>query len=111
MRRIIPYGSEGRRTPGPLVPSPPAPGARGAPRGRTRRPPRIGAGTRRAVLSAPLTASAARRTLGSGNPSGRVGNHMGHGDGLHGHPAPTLPRSLPLTSRRHIDLLRVCSAV
>ncbi|MFI2735673.1 hypothetical protein [Streptomyces sp. NPDC018711] len=25
-------------------------------------------------------------------------------------PAVPLPRSLPLTSRRHIDLLRVCSA-
>ncbi|MEU5920095.1 hypothetical protein ACWEPZ_36725 [Streptomyces sp. NPDC004288] len=25
-------------------------------------------------------------------------------------PAASLPRSLPLTSRRHIDLLRVCSA-
>ncbi|MEU6624284.1 hypothetical protein ABZ926_26385 [Streptomyces litmocidini] len=25
-------------------------------------------------------------------------------------PAPSLPRPLPLTSRRHIDLLRVCSA-
>jgi len=25
-------------------------------------------------------------------------------------PALRLPRSLPLTSRRHIDLLRVCSA-
>ncbi|MFF9147710.1 hypothetical protein ACF1BN_22925 [Streptomyces sp. NPDC014861] len=39
---------------------------------------------------------------------------MLHGDGLGGRTArPSsrpLPRSLPLTSRRHIDLLRVCSA-
>ncbi|MFD4370977.1 hypothetical protein [Streptomyces sp. NPDC058486] len=39
---------------------------------------------------------------------------MGHGDALRGRPARLLPRplprSLPLTSRRHIDLLRVCGA-
>ncbi|MGY3334703.1 hypothetical protein ACVW0K_000802 [Streptomyces filamentosus] len=35
---------------------------------------------------------------------------MRHGDGLRGHQARPLPRPLPLTSRRHIDLLRVCSA-
>ncbi|GAA3049643.1 hypothetical protein GCM10017562_10560 [Streptomyces roseofulvus] len=58
----------------------------------------------------PLTASGGRRTLGAGNPSGQVGNGMRHGDGLDGRQARPLPRSLPLTSRRHIDLLRVCSA-
>lgn len=36
---------------------------------------------------------------------------MRNGYGIDGHPARRpLPRSLPLTSRRHIDLLRVCSA-
>lgn len=35
---------------------------------------------------------------------------MRHDDGLRGHQARSLPRPLPLTSRRHIDLLRVCSA-
>lgn len=35
---------------------------------------------------------------------------MGATDAAETAHAPRLPRSLPLTSRRHIDLLRVCSA-
>lgn len=35
---------------------------------------------------------------------------MGHGDRHDGPPARPLPRPLSLTSRRHIDLLRVCGA-